>query len=299
MALDFVAIDFETANFARASACAVGLMRVRDGELAERDGWLIDPPGGVYFTNTFIHGITAEDVAGAPDWPDTLDRLEDFASGLPLVAYSGFDRGVYNAANDLLGIADRGFGWLNAHSLARRRFPDQLEDYRLPTVSDFLGVEAFAHHNATADAGACAGIVVKIAEIDGLTELDALWPAREYEKRPRVYVPKGPLPEPNLDADPSHPLYGQSICFTGKLDSFTQGEAERIAADFGCTIEDNVTKRTTLVVIGQFDPAHLRAGATLSNKAKKAQELAMKGNRIEVTDEAGFLAYINLSPADY
>lgn len=302
MALDFVAIDFETANFTRASACSVGVVRVEGGELCDSSEWFIDPPGGAYFTNTFIHGITEAHVTGAPTWEHTLNRLADFACGLPLVAYGGFDRGVYNAANTITGMADRGFGWRNAHTLARRRLvaPDHaLADYRLPTVADYLGVPAFAHHRAVADAEACAAIVLRLATLDEHVDFGALWPERVYGARVRVYIPKGPLPEPNLNADPDHPLYGQSVCFTGKLDSFTQGEAERIAADFGATVEDNVTKRTALVVVGQFSPAHLRSGAKLSNKAEKAAALAAKGQPVEIMDEAAFLALINLDPADY
>lgn len=302
MGLDFVAIDFETANFTRASACSVGVVRVEGGELRNSTEWFIDPPGGAYFTNSFIHGITEADVIGAPSWSDTLDRLADFAGGLPFVAYSGFDRGVYNAANTVTGMLDRGFDWRNAHTLARQRLvaPEHaLGDYRLPTVADYLGVPAFAHHSAVADAEACAAIVLRLAALDGHVGLGALWPERVYATRHRVYVPKGPLPEPDLDADPDHPLYGQTVCFTGKLDSFTQGEAERIAADFGAVVEDNVTKRTTLVVVGQFSPAHLRAGTKLSNKAEKAAALAAKGQPLDIVDEDAFLTYINLDPADY
>jgi DNA polymerase-3 subunit epsilon len=43
VALDFTAIDFETANSSSASACAVGLARVRDGRVVETAGWLIKP----------------------------------------------------------------------------------------------------------------------------------------------------------------------------------------------------------------------------------------------------------------
>ena len=75
MALDFVGIDFETANFSRASACSVGVVRVEGGKLRDSTEWFIDPPGGAYFTNTFIHGVVEADVFGAPSWDDTLDPL--------------------------------------------------------------------------------------------------------------------------------------------------------------------------------------------------------------------------------
>lgn len=302
MGIDFVAIDFETANFSRASACAVGVVRVVGGGVVERSEWFIDPPGGRVFTNTFIHGITEKHVNCAPSWVDTLARLDTFCGDLPLVAYSGFDRGVYNAANRFMGTSDPGFAFLNAHSLARRKLsaPDYtLEDYRLPTVVRFLGIGDFEHHRALADAEACAAVVLKVAALDGHQSLDALWPAPGTRVRSRVNVPRGPLPKSNVEADPAHPLYGASVCFTGKLDSFTQAGAEQIAADFGATIENNVTKRTTLVVVGQFDPSHLKEGAKISNKAARAQLLATKGQRVEIIAEDGFLDLINLDQDEY
>ena len=59
MALDFTAIDFETANSSGASACAVGLARVRGGRVVATAAWLIKPPAG------HDDGTHAK---GAPDW---------------------------------------------------------------------------------------------------------------------------------------------------------------------------------------------------------------------------------------
>ena len=69
--LDYTALDFETANSYRGSPCAVGLVRVRDGQPVAERTWLMRPPEVVadfHPFNTSIHGITAEMVAGAPRW---------------------------------------------------------------------------------------------------------------------------------------------------------------------------------------------------------------------------------------
>ncbi len=69
MPLDFTAIDFETANGSAASACSVGLVKVRDGQVVDKIGWFIQPPfGHDHFVewNTRIHGITADMVVDAP-----------------------------------------------------------------------------------------------------------------------------------------------------------------------------------------------------------------------------------------
>ena len=78
MPLDFTAIDFETANGSRASACSVGLVKVRDGRVVDKTGWLIRPPAGhdeFAPWNITIHGITADMVAEAAGWADQLDDL--------------------------------------------------------------------------------------------------------------------------------------------------------------------------------------------------------------------------------
>ena len=41
---DFVAIDFETANYSNDSACSIGLVKVRGGEIVEKVVELIKPP---------------------------------------------------------------------------------------------------------------------------------------------------------------------------------------------------------------------------------------------------------------
>ena len=96
--LDFVAIDFETANAYRGSPCAVGLVRVRNGNPVGERRWLMRPPEQVdYFDghNTWIQGITAEMVAKEPRWQQVLPNIVDFIGEDVVVAHNaGFDMQV-------------------------------------------------------------------------------------------------------------------------------------------------------------------------------------------------------------
>ncbi|HEY8071935.1 MAG TPA: hypothetical protein VIE47_08230, partial [Methylocystis sp.] len=65
--MNFVAIDFETANYARDSACAVGLVKVVGGEIVDKAVHLIKPPTRE-FVFTYIHGLTWNDVATSADF---------------------------------------------------------------------------------------------------------------------------------------------------------------------------------------------------------------------------------------
>ena len=162
MPLDFTAIDFETANSSSASACSVGMVKVRDGKVVDRAGWLIKPPlGHDGFTewNTRIHGIMAVDVADALLWSEQLPALREFADGDHLVAHNAsFDMGVINAACVASFVPTPNFRYLCSLQVARKTY--QLDSYRLPVAAMAAGFEDFNHHDALADAEACAAIIV-------------------------------------------------------------------------------------------------------------------------------------------
>ena len=68
---NFAAIDFETANQCRSSVCSVGVVVVRDGKVTDKFYSLIYPhPYFFSYWNTRVHGLTLEDVADAPEFPD-------------------------------------------------------------------------------------------------------------------------------------------------------------------------------------------------------------------------------------
>jgi DNA polymerase-3 subunit epsilon len=101
----WVAVDFETATSARASACAVAAVSVADGAIVDERRWLIQPPGNRYDAfNTSIHGIDASITRGAPGFAQVWSDVLDFAGGRTLVAHNaGFDLGVVRAEHDRTG----------------------------------------------------------------------------------------------------------------------------------------------------------------------------------------------------
>ena len=67
---DFAAIDFETANQQRTSVCSVGIVIVRNGEIADSFCSLIKPEPEYYsYWNTRVHGLTLEDTQNADVFP--------------------------------------------------------------------------------------------------------------------------------------------------------------------------------------------------------------------------------------
>lgn len=176
MPLSFTAIDFETANGSPASACAVGLVKVVDGTVAHRTGWLIRPPAGhdeFLPFNVELHGVSPERVATAATWPEQLPRLLAFAGDDALVAHNApFDLGVVAAASLATGCALPELASFCSLRAARRVY--DLPSYRLPLAAAAAGFTRLVHHDPVSDAEACAAIVVDAARRMRCADLAAL-----------------------------------------------------------------------------------------------------------------------------
>ncbi|MEU4360484.1 exonuclease domain-containing protein [Promicromonospora sp. NPDC023987] len=168
--LSFTAIDFETANPNKASVCAVGVARVRDGQVVETLGTLVRPPTGYDefgYYNVRAHGIQAQHVASAPSWRSVHATIVDFIGADPIVAYNvPADRAVFEKASAAYQLAAPRNAWVDALRLARRHLV--LPKYSLPQVTSALGLPSFTHHDALADTIAAAHVTVALCHQAGL-----------------------------------------------------------------------------------------------------------------------------------
>ncbi|WP_430645719.1 exonuclease domain-containing protein [Agromyces sp. GXS1127] len=176
MPVSFTAIDFETANPSAASACSIGLVKVVDARVVEREHRYIRPPfphGEFSPWNVRIHGITPDLVEDAAGWEVHLPFLREFAGDDWLVAHNaGFDMGVIRATSEAHGLAVPDFRYVCSLQIARSTY--HLDSYRLISAAAAAGFDDFAHHDALADAEACAAIVVHAAKRHEAGDLERL-----------------------------------------------------------------------------------------------------------------------------
>lgn len=156
----FVAIDFETADHRRDSACAVGAVLVENGRIAERYSQLIRPPRR-QFLFTRIHGLKWSDVRDSQTfrgiWPDLCDLI---SRANFLVAHNApFDQQVLYACCDAAKIARPRREFRCTMKMSRAKWKN-LPSASLPVVCDHLRIP-LDHHNALSDAEACAKIAIK------------------------------------------------------------------------------------------------------------------------------------------
>ena len=154
----FAAIDFETADYGRDSACAVALVRVERNRIVDRVSSLIRPPRRE-FVFTYIHGITWEMVRDAPAFDQLWPELDRWMRGVRFLAAhnASFDRGVLEACCRSSGLTPPGIPFECTVRMARAVFG--IYPTRLDCVCRALGIP-LVHHRAESDAEACARIVL-------------------------------------------------------------------------------------------------------------------------------------------
>ena len=154
----FVAIDFETANTDRASACALGLVRVVGGEIVERKEWLLKPPSR-HFVFTEVHGIAWRHVAEAPRFAEIWTTLRELLESVEFVAAhnASFDKSVLSSCCAAANLRMPALEFVCTVKLARREL--SIYPTTLPNVCRELELP-LEHHSALSDAEACARIVL-------------------------------------------------------------------------------------------------------------------------------------------
>ncbi len=163
--IDFVAIDFETANKLANSACSLAAVTVEDGRIVKRGYSLIKPPFMNFDDECIeVHGIQPQEVLGKP----TFDKLwpviyEKHLKGKLVIAHNAkFDIGVLRATLRHYELEWPEFNFACTVQISRKVWPD-LYNHRLNTVGSFLGI-SFQHHQALDDAQTCARIALAAAK---------------------------------------------------------------------------------------------------------------------------------------
>ena len=161
---DFVAIDFETANRLRSSVCSVGLVFVRNGQIVDERYSLIKPYPNYYLDdNIAIHHITPDDTRDAPTFDEVWEQFEPLVRDLPFVAHNAaFDRSCLIAVHRAYDLYYPDYPFYCTMRASQRKLRGLLPNHRLPTVAAYCGFDLDRHHNALADAEACAHIALHL-----------------------------------------------------------------------------------------------------------------------------------------
>lgn len=159
--MNFVAMDFETANRDPGSACSLALVVVQNNEIVDRFYSVINPQLTFDARNIQIHQITAADVKYAPTMAEVWAKINGlFKPGMLVAAHNArFDANVLAKSLARYGIKRPHYLLIDTLATARR-FEPGLKNYQLQTVSAAVGADLWHHHNALSDSEACAEILI-------------------------------------------------------------------------------------------------------------------------------------------
>lgn len=305
---DFVAIDFETANEDKASACAIGIVKVENSEVVDSFYSLIRPPK-LYFDhfNTMIHGISEKDVRDKPEfnklWPDIKHFFEN---QIVIAHYAPFDMGVLTATFDKYKLPYPAFDLFCTRCISRKAWRS-LDSYSLDFLAEHLGIK-FDHHHAYEDALACAKIGINACEklkLNNLYDLANQLEISHGHLKEREYKPclsitshlSAKSIKPTRDPtyfDVNNPFYGKTIVFTGTLVSMTRREAAQKVVDVGGLFQDGINKSSNYLVMGLQEYAKFK-DKKHSSKTLKAMKLIAEGQDLEIIEEDDFIRLIGCS----
>lgn len=289
MGMEFVAIDFETANPSYASICQLGFAQYSGSELIDEWRSYLDPEDYFHPMNIRVHGIDFPMVRGAPRFPDVHSTVLKWLGGRVVVSHTAFDRIALQQALAKYGLPAPNCQWLDSSLVARRTWNEcACTGYGLGPVCRLIGY-AFAHHDALEDAKAAGQVLIAACAQSGLTVAD--WITRV--RRPINGTSSSRYaPSIRREGNPEGPLFDEVVVFTGAL-SISRNTAADLAAVLGCEVASGVNKRTTMLVVGDQDVTRL-AGHEMSTKHRRAEELSAAGQAIRILRESDFAALVAL-----
>ena len=294
--LTFNAIDVETANADRASICQIGVVHVHDGEVRNQWKTFIDPEDWFDPWNIGIHGIDEAVVKGAPTLPEVRDELRRRLRGSVLVSHTAFDRVAFERAMDKYDLEHLQVTWLDSARVARRAWPDRYRKrgWGLKNIATDFGIP-LKHHDALEDARASAEIVLLACDVANL-DIEG-WLQRVERpivaSRSNSSSASATVSSVKRDGNSEGLLYGETVVFTGAL-SISRQEAANLAANSGCNVVLNVSKKTTMLVVGTQDRKKLN-GYEKSSKHRKAESLIGQGIDMQILSESDFYEIVEIS----
>lgn len=308
----FVAIDFETATRYGNSICQVGIAKVEKGEIVSASVYLVQPPRNEYEQrNISIHGITPDDTVDCEDFAAQWREIcYDMECKIAVSHNSSFDMTVLRKTFDYYQLDYPQMPFFCSLRLAKKVIIDCM-NYQLPTVCEKLGIPFEHHHDAKADAVACAKVFLECLRRSGVSSFVELMEKYRFTfgqfYDPGFFRPLRSVSSVSLGTsakdivgnlgkvDMDSYFYGKRICFTGTLSLCSRSELKQIIADIGGIPQDGVNLDTQILVVGQQDMKRVDATG-LSGKHKKALSIKKKDptHDIEIMSEADFMSNLML-----
>lgn len=292
---DFTIIDLETTGLDPTfdEIIEVGAIRVRNGNVTDTFSSLVKPEKEVDAFITEITGITNEMLADAPSISEIFPDFLSFMSNDIIVGHNvNFDINFVYDTNSKLYNQYFSNSFTDTLRLSRRLLPE-LEHHRLKDLINHFEIDIERQHRSLDDCKATLECYNKLKSlaVEKYDTLDNFYIKNKSKCKKRLDLSQIKTAVTEFDED--NPFFEKVCVFTGVLEKMKRSDAAQLVVDLGGICGNSVTKKTNYLILGNNDYCPtIRDGK--STKQKKAEELKLKGNDIEIISENTFYDMLNI-----
>lgn len=301
---DYIVVDTETTglDFEFCEIIEISAIKVQNGLIVDKFSSLVQPSPYLKISSdgreivsyvdsyiTALTGITNEMLSSAPQASAVIPSFLSFAGNSILMAHNAnFDINFIFDSAKKLGLTFSN-DFIDTLRIFRRALPD-LPHHRLIDICKALDISNEQAHRAESDCITTHNCYQKVRDSilsekseEDFIDLFKPQSRKNYSRK----LDARTISAETDDFDPTHPLFGQTIVFTGALNSMQRKEAMQLVANIGGLNANSVTKKTNYLVVGSEEfAASVKNGKTA--KMKKAEDLRLKGADLSIISESAF-----------
>ena len=290
---NYIIFDIETTGLDSSydEIIEIGAIRIENNKVVSKFQSLVKPNIEIDDYISELTGITNDMVKDAPKIEDVLPQFMEFVGNEILIGHNvNFDINfIYdNLYRNNYKVLKNDF--IDTMRLARKLLPE-LPHHRLIDLADYFNIDFSNNHRALRDCEITLSIYenLKLLAIEKYGDSDNF---KDAFKKNSSAIKAKDVVTTNTEFDIDNLFYGKYVAITGTLEKLQRKEAMQIIVDLGGYCEDNVTKKTNYLILGNNDYNPILRGKK-SSKLIKAEKLKLDGNDIEIISENVFYDIID------
>lgn len=292
---DYIVFDIETTGFDSSydEVIEIGAIKVHNNKIVSKFNSLIRPQNEIDEYITELTGITNEMVKDAPTIEKILPEFMNYIGNDILIGHNvNFDINfIYdNLYRNKFNVLTNDF--VDTMRIARNLLPE-LPHHRLIDLANYFEIDATNNHRSLKDCEITMNVYEQLKKValQKYENLEEFKNAFKKHKKGTTLRAKDII-STNTEFDVDNLFYDKYVAITGTLEKMQRKEAMQIIVDLGGHCEDNVTKKTNYLILGNNDYNPILRGKK-SSKLIKAETLKLEGKDIEIISENVFYDIID------
>lgn len=283
---NYCVIDLETTGISLKydEIIEVGILKVRNNQIVDTYNTLVKPSVEIAQFITELTGITNEMLMMQPSISKVKKDILNFISDDVLIGHNiSFDFNfLQNGFNQTLSN-----NCIDTLQFSRKLYPD-LKHHRLSDMRSLLNLSNNLHR-ALSDCQTTKELYDKLKEKITIEKIDA----ESLFKKKHYNIDISKITPSNVNIDENNFFYEKHCVFTGTLEKLLRKDAMQLIVNLGGILDNSVTKKTNYLILGNNDYCKsIKDGK--SSKQKKAEQLKLQGQDIEILDEDTFYQLLNM-----